>query len=129
MGKVDGYTNMQGLDCGRKAVADKFKVNTYNISKEDVYLAAGGSMAIWVTMNLLGEEGDNFLFPSPGFPLALTIAKSMGLTPRMYHLQAENRWSASIEQMEQLIDERTRFILVNDPSNPLGASWSVQHKK
>lgn len=31
--------------------------------------------------------------------------------------------------MEKLIDERTRFILVNDPSNPLGACWSVEEKK
>lgn len=110
-------------------MADKFAVTAYPTSKDDIYLCAGGSLAIWATMNLLAEAGDNFLFPSPGFPLALTIAKSMGLEPRFYHLQAENRWSASVAEMEGLIDERTRFILVNDPSNPLGASWSVEHKR
>lgn len=86
-------------------------------------------MAIWATMNLLAGEGDNFLFPSPGFPLALTIAKSMGVQPRLYHLQSEDKWNASIEEMEKLIDERTKFILVNDPSNPLGSSWSVEAKQ
>lgn len=120
---------MQGLDSARSAVANKFAVTAFSISKDDVYLSAGGSLAIWATMNLLGGAGDNFLFPSPGFPLALTIAKSMGLEPRMYHLQAHNKWSASVEEMEKLIDNRTRFILVNDPSNPLGASWSIEHKK
>lgn len=34
-----------------------------------------------------------------------------------------------MEQMESLIDERTRFIVVNDPSNPLGSCWSNEHKK
>ena len=128
MGKVDGYTNMQGLDSAREAVADKYKVSSYQVSKDDVYLACGGSLAIWATMNLLAGEGDNFLFPSPGFPLALTIAKSMGVQPRLYHLQSEDEWNASIDEMEKLIDERTKFILVNDPSNPLGSSWSLEAK-
>jgi tyrosine aminotransferase len=44
-------------------------------------------------------------------------------------LQADNKWSASIEEMEKLIDDRTKFILINDPSNPLGASWSIEEKK
>jgi aspartate/methionine/tyrosine aminotransferase len=79
VGKVDGYTNMQGLDSARKAVAEKFKANAYSTSEQDVYLSAGGSLAIWVTMSMLAGEGDNFLFPSPGFPLALTMAKSMGI--------------------------------------------------
>lgn len=120
---------MQGIESSREALVDKYKVKSYNITKDDAYLTAGGSMAIWVTMNLLAGEGDNFLFPSPGFPLSLTIAKSMQLEPRIYHLEADNLWSASIKEMESLIDDRTKFILVNDPSNPLGSSWSAQHKE
>jgi aspartate/methionine/tyrosine aminotransferase len=89
---VDGYTNMQGLDSGRQAVSDKFQVPTYPLTKDDVYLCAGGSMAIWAVMMLLGQEGDNFLFPSPGFPLAPTIAKSMKLEPKIYELQADSKW-------------------------------------
>lgn len=88
VGKIDGYTNTQGLDSAREAVANKFQVGSYKVTKDDVFLACGGSLAIWATMNLLAGEGDNFLFPSPGFPLALTIAKSMGVEPRLYHLQA-----------------------------------------
>jgi aspartate/methionine/tyrosine aminotransferase len=74
VGKVDGYTNIQGIESAREAITEKFKAKSFNTTKEDVFLTAGGGMAIWATMNLLGEEGDNFLFPSPGFPLALTIA-------------------------------------------------------
>lgn len=129
VGKVDGYTNTQGLDGTRQAVIDKFTVPAFKTSKEDVFLCSGGSLAIWATMYLLAGEGDNFLFPSPGFPLALTIAKGMGLQPRFYHLQAGEKWNASVSEMEGLIDGRTRFIMVNDPSNPLGAAWSAEHKK
>jgi tyrosine aminotransferase len=72
----------------------------------------------------LADEGDNFLFPSPGFPLASVIANSMGIETKLYHLNPHNHWKADLVEMEELINERTRFILVNDPSNPLGTCWS-----
>lgn len=86
-------------------------------------------MALWTVLRLLANAGDNFLFPTPGFPLSLVMAKSMQLEPRFYHLQADNKWNADIKEMESLIDDRTRFILVNDPSNPLGSCWSAEHKR
>ena len=52
----------------------------------------GGSMAIWMAANLLANAGDNFLFPSPGFPLLLIIAKVMNIQPRFYHLQPTKNW-------------------------------------
>ena len=42
-------------------------------------MTAGGSLGIWASINLLTEEGDNYLFPSPGFPLSLVIGKSIGI--------------------------------------------------
>lgn len=86
-------------------------------------MTAGGSLALWASINLLTEEGDNYLFPSPGFPLSLVIGKSIGIQPRLYHLQPDKGWQASIAEMESLIDEKTKFVYVNDPSNPLGACW------
>ena len=56
-------------------------------------------MALWAAMNLISGKGDNYLFPSPGFPLTSVIAKSMGLEYRLYHLQADNNWEADIEEM------------------------------
>lgn len=79
---------MQGLDEAREAVSAKFSAPAYKILKDNVYMTSGGSMAIWAVMNLLAEAGDNFLFPSPGFPLSLTIAKSMEVEPRFYTLKA-----------------------------------------
>ena len=79
VGKVDGYTDLQGLDSAREAVITKFKTDNHKLSKDSVFMTAGGSMALWAAMNLLSGKGDNFLFPSPGFPLTSVIAKSMNL--------------------------------------------------
>ncbi len=92
IGRVDGYTNMQGLDEAREAIAQKFSANNYKITKNHVFMQHGGSLAIWMTAQLLANEGDNFLFPSPGFPLLLTIAKGMNITPKFYHLHSEQNW-------------------------------------
>jgi len=129
VGKVDGYTEFQGMESGRAAVIKKFATKSHQLTTDDVFLTAGGSMALWASMNLLSGKGDNYLFPSPGFPLSLTIAQSMNLTPKLYHLQADNNWQADISEMEKLIDEKTKFVLVNDPSNPLGSVWSAEHKR
>lgn len=69
------------------------------------------------------------MVPSPGFPLCSVIANTIGIEVKNYHLNPLDNWKVDLVEMEQLIDERTRFILVNDPSNPLGACWSAEHKK
>lgn len=56
-------------------------------------------MALWSVIKLLAGKGDNYLFPSPGFPLTLTMAKSIEIEPRFYHLQADNKWQADISEM------------------------------
>jgi len=50
-------------------------------------MTAGGSLSLWASITLLTNEGDNFLFPSPGFPLSLVIGKNIGIEPKLYHLQ------------------------------------------
>ena len=90
-------------------------------------MTTGGGWAIWAVIMLLANEGDNFLFPSPGFPLAGTIADAIGVNIRLYHLKPEDL-SVDMQEFESLIDNRTKFILINDPSNPLGSCWSEEQK-
>lgn len=73
-----------------------FPSHGYSINKQNVFLTAGGSLAIWAAIMLLADEGDNFLFPSPSFPLAGVIADSIGLKARFYHLKSNDEWKASI---------------------------------
>ena len=47
-------------------------------------------------MMLLADKGDNFLFPSPGFPLSAVIANTHGIEIRLYHLQPEKGWKTDL---------------------------------
>ena len=53
IGKVNGYTNTEGYDEAREALAEKFKSPGYKITKDNVFVTSGGSLAIWAVMNLL----------------------------------------------------------------------------
>jgi len=75
----------------------------------------------------LANPGDNFLAPSPGFPLSNTMASNMGINVKHYSLVEERDWEIDLKQLEDLIDEKTTFLLINNPSNPLGSVWSKQH--
>lgn len=98
VGRIDGYTKFVGCDEARESIANTFQAPNYKISKENVFLTAGGSLAIWATIMLLANEGDNFLFPSPGFPLAGVIADSIGLKIRFYKLNPPE-WKTNINEM------------------------------
>lgn len=49
-------------------------------------------MALWTVMSLLGDKGDNFLFPAPGYPLTLGMANILGMEPRYYSLEEKTNW-------------------------------------
>jgi tyrosine aminotransferase len=71
--------------------------------------------------------GDNILVPKPGFPLYQVISESLGASVRQYPLLPETSWSCDLEQMEKLIDSRTKAILINNPSNPCGSNFTGSH--
>lgn len=59
----------------------------------------------------------------------MTMAKSIGVEPRIFPLLRNQNWEIDFEELEKRVDKKTKFILLNDPSNPLGVTWSVEHKK
>ncbi len=71
--------------------------------------------------------GDNILVPCPGFPLYQVITESLGGKVKHYPLLPLHNWECDIEEMEKLIDTKTKAILVNNPSNPCGANYTAAH--
>jgi tyrosine aminotransferase len=78
-------------------------------------------------MALLCEEGDNVLLPRPCFATFTTICKSLGVEVKFYDLHPEQNWQADLDQMRALIDSKTKAILVNNPANPSGLLFSLEH--
>ncbi|EAR94442.1 tyrosine/nicotianamine aminotransferase (macronuclear) [Tetrahymena thermophila SB210] len=130
VGKIDGYTDLIGKPEIRQAVAERYKFQNnpnVKVDESDVFLTFGCSMGIYLSVATLANPGDNFLFPSPGFPLMVTVGSNLGIDAKFYDLMEDKDWEANLEQMEKLIDDKTRFIYICNPSNPLSSLWTKKH--
>ncbi|KAG5490111.1 hypothetical protein JKF63_00230 [Porcisia hertigi] len=94
---------------------------------ENVVLTTGGAEAIVNTITALCDEGDNLLIPAPGFPAYSFCCDLFGIEKRYYNLMPDRNWEVNLEEARSHVDDRTRAILLTNPSNPCGSNWSREH--
>ncbi|RNA25415.1 Tyrosine aminotransferase [Brachionus plicatilis] len=126
--KFDGYTPSYGTEAARQAVAKYYSRPDNLIYKfTDILLTNGCSQAIDLCITVLANRGDNIVIPKPGFSIYKTLAGTLGINVKYYSLLEEFNWEVDLEELESLIDERTKAIIVNNPSNPCGSVYSREH--
>jgi tyrosine aminotransferase len=123
----NGYLPSFGSQPARQAVAEYLSTSNHQLTAQDVILCSGASSSLDLCISVLANPGDNILIPRPGFSLYLTLADSLEIETRHYNLLPELDWEIDLEQVEKLIDSRTRALLVNNPSNPCGSVFTRQH--
>ena len=73
------------------------------------------------------EVGDRILVPKPGFPLCQPICQNLGVEFDAYNWLPEEGWKIDLAHLRSLITPRTKAILVNNPSNPCGSCFTLEH--
>ncbi|XP_071493551.1 tyrosine aminotransferase-like [Diadema antillarum] len=126
-GKNNGYSPSVGYVDARAAVARKYSHPNAPLTSEDVILSCGCSGALDLAIGVLADAGTNILVPKPGFSLYTTLSGSYDIEYRHYDLLPSKSWEADLENLERQIDEKTRCIVVNNPSNPCGSVYSKEH--
>ena len=89
-------------------------------AKSEVCVTAGTEEALFAIMQAYVDPGDEVLVPNPGFLAYATIARIAGATPVPYTLEPPS-WQLDARSVLQKITPKTKLIVVNSPSNPLGA--------
>ena len=93
----------------------------FHITREDILATYGGSEALQIVMSCIVEEGDEVLVPEPFYPNYTTFINITGGKIRPIKTKAEEGYRfATREQIEPLINEHTRAILMTNPGNPTG---------
>jgi aspartate aminotransferase len=115
------YTPNAGLPELREALADKVtRRNGYEARPDQVVVTQGGIQALYLVLSALLEPGDEVLLPDPAWPNFRMIAHLLGAHALLYPLVAQGDFLPRLEDLERLVTPRTRAILINSPSNPLG---------
>ena len=116
------YTPNGGIPELREAIVRTVaERNGITTDTERVWVTNGATQALYLAMSLLLDPGDEVLVPDPGYTTFTMNAHLLSATPVPYPLRSENAFEPDLTELERLITDRTRVLIVNSPSNPLGA--------
>ena len=122
-----GYTPNAGISPLRTAFAERVAAQTGTpVDPSRVFVTSGAQQGLHLAMSMLLDAGDEILIPNPGYPTFAMTARLLHAEPVEYPLHPENGFQPRIEDIEARITPRTRVLLVNSPSNPLGAVFSPE---
>jgi aspartate aminotransferase len=118
---LSDYTPNGGIAPLRQAIVTKLaRENGITVDVEQVWVTIGGTQALHVAMRMLLGTGDEVLVPDPGYTTFTMGARMLEAVPVPYALRAENGFAPDLDELDRLVTDRTRVIIVNSPSNPLG---------
>ncbi len=123
---MNKYGSILGLIQLRKSIAEYLHRYNDSIDPENIVVTAGATEALFVISQSLFDPGDEVLIPEPGFVLYHPHAILSGARPISYGLREEEGFEPDIGEIQELITDRTKALLVNSPSNPTGGVISKE---
>jgi aspartate/methionine/tyrosine aminotransferase len=115
------YGPTQGLPELRHAIAEHVsETRRISVGAEHVCVVPGGKPIIFFPMLALLEEGDEVIYPNPGFPIYESMINFLGASPVPIPLVEERGFSFDLALFEKNLSNRTKLIILNSPQNPTG---------
>src|SRR3954463_14936472 len=91
-----------------------------NAKPDEVVVVPGGKPIIFFSILALAEEGDEVIYPNPGFPIYESMIDYVGAKAVPIQLREEMDFRLDVEELAGLINDRTKLIIINSPQNPTG---------
>jgi aspartate aminotransferase len=115
------YTPPAGMPSLREALAeDVSRRRGIEVHPDEVVVSPGGKPNLFFPTLALVEPGDEVIYPNPGFPTYEAMIKVAGGVAVAVPLLEQNQFSFDLGAFDELINERTKLIILNSPSNPTG---------
>lgn len=115
------YGPAAGLPKLREAIArGAGQMRGIDINPDEVVVVPGGKPIIFFTVLALADEGDEVIYPNPGFPIYESMIRFAGARPVPIPLREERQFRLDVDELAGLITPRTRLIILNSPANPTG---------
>ena len=119
------YAAPAGLPELRKAIADKLKrENGVDYTPEQIAVGAGGKQIIFNAFTATVDDGDEVIVPAPYWVTYPDLARLNGGVPVFIECQADADFKMTPAQLEAAITPKTKWLVLNSPSNPTGSAYS-----
>jgi alanine-synthesizing transaminase len=125
----NGYGPSPGIADAREAVADEYTTRGFPVSADRTFLTAGTSEGIELVLSALLDEGSDILVPTPTYPLYTAVIARLGARALGYRTDPDRGWTPDIDHLRSLVTPATRALVVIDPNNPTGASYSTATRR
>ena len=115
------YSPSQGYQSYREKLVDYYRKYNINVCADDIIITSGGSEAVLFSFLACLNPGDEIIVPEPAYANYMAFAISAGARIRTIATTIEEGFSLpKVEKFEELINERTRAIMICNPNNPTG---------
>jgi len=105
----------------RQTIADYVsRTRGVPVSNDEVVVVPGGKPIIFFSMLALVDEGDEVIYPNPGFPIYESMINYVGGRAVPVPLHEDRDFSLDVNELASLISDRTKLIILNSPHNPTG---------
>src|SRR5688500_9477310 len=120
----NGYAPSVGIVAAREAVSAECARRGMPMSPDRVVITSGTSEGIELALTALAGPGDEVLIPVPTYPLYTAVLAKIGARAVFYRTDPSRGWQPDLDHVRSLITRTTRALVVIDPNNPTGATYS-----
>src|SRR5919197_1005231 len=119
------YVPAPGIPELREAVAAFLsRTGRLETTADRVVVTPGAKPVMFFSILALCEEGDEVIYPDPGFPMYESITSFVGATPVPLPLREENAFRVDPTELASLVTDRTKLLVLSSPENPCGSALS-----
>jgi aspartate aminotransferase len=119
------YTAVDGTPLLKEAISKKFKrENNLEYKVDQITVGAGGKHVIYNAMMATLNEGDEVIIPAPYWVSYPDIVLLAGGTPKILECNEKQGFKINPSELEKSITKKTKWIILNSPSNPTGACYA-----
>lgn len=128
-----GYTHYgpsAGMLDVRKVFAEFItKDRGLEVGPENIVICPGAKPILFFSILALVDKGDEVIYPNPGFPIYESVINFVGAKPVPIPLREEKAFSFDLDEMRELVNDKTKLIIINSPQNPTGGVLTSEDMK
>jgi alanine-synthesizing transaminase len=125
----NGYAPSVGIVAAREAVTADCLQRGMWMTPDRVVITSGTSEGIELALTAIAGPGDDVLVPLPTYPLYTAVLAKIGARAVFYRTDPSQGWAPDVDHVRSLISPATRALVVIDPNNPTGASYSTEIRR